>query len=260
MKIKIITTFPEMFTSFLSSSIIKRGIEKELIQIEIINLREYTKDKYHRTDTPPIGGGAGLIMKAQPIYDCLLANSTSSTLKIITTPRGKTYNQKIAQEIVNKYDEVIIMCGHYEGMDERVYKYFDLELSIGDYILTGGETASFVLIDSLARLVDGVISKESIVEESFSSSFIEYPQYTEPYEFNGDKVPDILYSGNHEAIKKYNLKKSIEYTLKYRPDLLKNYKFNKQELKLLNEIENNEIGKWETDAISKGQKFMKKDD
>ena len=259
MIIKILTTFPEMFDSFLSSSIIKRAISKELVTVELINLRDYTKDKHHRTDTPPIGGGAGLIMKCQPIYDALIANSNNDTLRIIMSPRGKTYNQKIAQEIVNKYKDIIILCGHYEGLDERIYKYFDLELSIGDYILTGGETASFVLIDSLSRLVDGVINKESIVEETFSKNFVEYPQYAEPYEFNGDKVPDILYCGNHEAIKKYNLKKSIEYTLKYRPDLLKDYDFTKEELSLLNEIKEQKTASREQKAIEKGHKFIKKD-
>lgn len=259
MKIKVLTTFPEMFTSFLSSSIIKRAISKNLVEIKLINLRDYTKDKHHRTDTPPIGGGAGLIMKCQPIYDALIANSNKDTLRIITSPRGKTYNQKMAQDIVNKYNDIIILCGHYEGLDERIYKYFDLELSIGDYILTGGETASFVIIDSLSRLVDGVINKDSIVEETFSKNLVEYPQYTEPYEFNGDKVPDILYCGNHEAIKKYNLKKSLEYTLKYRPDLLKDYKFTTLENKLLEELKKQKMTSWEEEAIKKGKKFIKKD-
>ncbi len=259
MIIKILTTFPEMFYSFLNSSIIKRAIAKNLVEVKLINLRDYTKDKHRRTDTPPIGGGAGLIMKCQPIYDALMANSNKDTLRIIMSPRGKVYNQKIAQDIVKNYKEVLICCGHYEGLDERIYKYFDLELSIGDYILTGGETASFVLIDSLSRLVDGVISKDSIVEETFSKDFIEYPQYTEPYDFNGDKVPDILYCGNHEAIKKYNLKKSLEYTLKYRPDLLKNHEFSKEEKKLLEEIEEQKMASWEIEAINKGKKFIKKD-
>ncbi len=259
MIIKILTTFPEMFVSFLSSSIIRRAISKKLVTVKLINLRDYTKDKHHRTDTPPVGGGAGLIMKCQPIYDALIANSNDDTLRIIMSPRGKTYNQKMAQDIVNNYKDIIILCGHYEGLDERIYKYFDLELSIGDYILTGGETASFVLIDSLSRLVDGVINKDSIVEETFSSHFVEYPQYTEPYEFNGDKIPDLLYCGNHEAIKKYNLKKSIEYTLKYRPDLLQDYSFNEEELSLLNEIKEQKIASWEQKAIEKGHKFIKKD-
>ena len=257
MVIKILTTFPNIFDSFLDNSIIKRAISKELVKIEVINIRDYTLDKYKRTDTPPIGGGAGLILKAQPIIDALKSNSNENTLKIITSPRGETFNQKIAQEIVKKYDEIIILCGHYEGIDERVYPYFDKELSIGDYILTGGETACFVLIDALTRLIPGVINNESIEVESFNSSLLEYPQYTEPYEFEGKKVPDILYSGNHEAIRKYNLKKSLEYTLKYRPDLLEDYKFNKEETKLIRELNENETGKWELDAIEKGKKFMK---
>ena len=259
MIIKILTTFPEMFDSFLSSSIIKRAISKELVTVELINLRDYTKDKHHRTDTPPIGGGAGLIMKCQPIYDALIANSNNDTLRIIMSPRGKTYNQKIAQEIVNKYKDIIILCGHYEGLDERIYKYFDLELSIGDYILTGGETASFVLIDALSRLTEGVINKESLENETFNNNLVEYPQYTDPYSFNGDEVPKILYCGDHKVIQKYNLKKSLEYTKKYRPDLLKNYNLSKEETILLKEIDDNVTPKWELDAINKAKKFTDKD-
>lgn len=258
MKIKILTTFPHIFDSFLNESIMKRAIEKKLVEINVINLRDYTLDKYHRTDSSPIGGGCGLIMKCQPIIDALKSNSNEKTLKMITSPRGEIFNQEIAKDIVKKYDDIIILCGHYEGIDERIYDYFDKEISIGDYILTGGETATFVLIDSITRLIPGVINEDSIKEESFNNNLIEYPQYTEPYDFEGKKVPDILYSGNHEAIKKYNKKKSLEYTLKYRKDLLENYNFTSEEIKLLKEIENNEEPKWEKDAILKGHKFVDK--
>lgn len=258
MKIKILTTFTDIFDSFLNNSIMKRAIEKKLVEIEIINIRDYTKDKYHRTDTPPVGGGAGLIMKCQPIVDALKANSNEGTLKLITSPRGKTFNQKKAQEIVSKYEEIIILCGHYEGIDERVYDYFDEEISIGDYILTGGETACFVLIDAITRLIPGVINSDSIKEESFNNNLLEYPQYTEPYDFEGKKIPDILYSGNHEAIRKYNKKKSLQYTMYYRKDLLKNYNFTPEEIELLSELETDQLGKWEIDAILKGHKFIDK--
>ena len=259
MKFIILTLFPEMFQSFFNSSILKRAIGTNKIEVEIINFRDYTKDKYHRVDTPPIGGGAGLILKCQPIVDALNDVSTSKTRKIILTPRGEKYTQSKAIELAKNYDEILIMCGHYEGYDDRIYKYFDLELSIGDYILTGGETASFVLIDALSRLTEGVINKESLENETFNNNLVEYPQYTDPYSFNGDEVPKILYCGDHKVIQKYNLKKSLEYTKKYRPDLLKNYNLSKEETILLKEIEDNVTPKWELDAINKAKKFTDKD-
>lgn len=256
MKFVILTIFPEMFESFLNTSILKRAISKKLVEIKLVNIRDYTKDKYNRVDTPPIGGGAGLIMKCQPIIDALMANASQDAHKIILAPRGIKYDQKKALEL-SKEKEIVIMCGHYEGVDERVYNYFDESISIGDYILTGGETAAFCLIDSISRLINGVISKESIVEESFTNQLLEYPQYTEPFDYDGEKVPDILYSGNHAAINKYHKKMSLLMTKKYRPDLLVEYKFSKEELKLLYELEKNIQGKWELDAIEKGSKFTK---
>ena len=256
MKFVILTIFPEMFESFLNTSILKRAISKKLVEIKLVNIRDYTKDKYNRVDTPPIGGGAGLIMKCQPIIDALMANASQDAHKIILAPRGIKYDQKRALEL-SKEKEIVIMCGHYEGVDERVYNYFDESISIGDYILTGGETAAFCLIDSISRLINGVISKESIVEESFTNQLLEYPQYTEPFDYDGEKVPDILYSGNHAAINKYHKKMSLLMTKKYRPDLLVEYKFSKEELKLLYELEKNIQGKWELDAIEKGSKFTK---
>ena len=253
-KITILTAIPDFFDSFLNTSIIKRAIAKKLVEIKIINIRDFTLDKHHRIDSHPIGGGAGLILKCQPIVDALNDNSTLDSLKIITSPRGKTFTQKDAINISKNNDEIVILCGHYEGIDERVFKYFDIEYSIGDYILTGGEIPSLVIMDSVIRLIEGVISEDSIKEETFNSSLVEYPQYTLPYNFNNAYIPDILFSGNHEAIKKYNLKKSLEYTLKYRPDLLKNYEFNKEEKILLKELESNETPKREIDAIEKVSK------
>ncbi len=256
MKFTILTIFPEMFESFLNTSILKRAISKKLVEIKLVNIRDYTKDKYNRVDTPPIGGGAGLIMKCQPIIDALMANASLDAHKIILAPRGTKFNQKKALDL-SKEKEIVILCGHYEGIDERVYKYFDESISIGDYILTGGETAAFCLIDSISRLIKGVISEDSIIEESFSNQLLEYPQYTEPFEYNGEKVPEILYSGNHTAINKYHKKMSLLMTQNYRPDLLVEYKFSKEELKFLDELENNVQGKWELDAIEKGSKFTK---
>ncbi len=258
MKFIILTLFKEMYDSFLSSSIIARAISKGLIEVKLINIRDYTLDKYHRVDTPPIGGGAGLILKAQPIYDALIKNSNNNTYKIIMSPKGITFNEEKAYEL-SKKEEILILCGHYEGIDARINKYFDEEISIGDYILTGGEIASMCLIDAISRLIKGVISEESIIDESFNNNLLEYPQYTEPYDFKGDKVPDILYSGNHKEIYKYHQYHRLTLTKKYRPDLYNKYKLTKEDIKILKERENNIQTKDELLAISKGRKFIKKD-
>ena len=255
MKITILTLFPEMFDGFLTNSIIKRAIAKGIVSVDIVNIRDYTKDKYGRVDTPPIGGGAGLIMKCQPILDALTANSSEKSYKILLSPRGNTFNQKKAREFASLDKDIVIACGHYEGVDERVNKYFDELISIGDYILTGGEIPSMAISDSIIRLLDGAIAEDSIIEESFENSLLEYPQYTEPYDYKGDKVPDILYTGNHEAIQKYRQKQSLKLTRELRKDLFDNYKLTKKDLKLLEEIDNNiDSPKWLTDAIEKSKK------
>ena len=257
MKITILTLFPEMFDGILTNSIIKRAISKGVVEIKIVNIRDYTKDKYGRVDTPPVGGGAGLIMKCQPIVDAIRANSTSTTHKVFTSPRGRTYNQLIAHEFANMED-LLILCGHYEGVDERVNDYIDDMVSIGDYILTGGEIAAMAITDSVIRLLDGAITHDSIVEESFENNLLEYPQYTEPYDFEGKKIPDILYSGNHEAIRKYRQRESLRLTRKYRKDLFDNYQLTKEDIKLLKELDNSDTEpKWLKDALEKGKKFIK---
>ncbi len=257
MRITILTLFPEMFEGFLTNSIIKRAIAKGVVEVKVVNIRDYTKDKYGRVDTPPIGGGAGLIMKCQPIVDALRVNSNEDTHKIILSPRGKTFNQKKAIEL-SKLDDVVILCGHYEGIDERVNNYFDEMISIGDYILTGGEVASMAISDSIIRLLDGAISCESLSEETFTNDTLEYPQFTEPKEFEGKIVPDILYTGNHTAIEKFRRKESLRLTKKYRPDLFDKIEFSKQDRKLLKEIEDGDDNpKWMKDALRKGQKFIK---
>lgn len=254
MRITILTLFPEMFDGFLTNSIIKRAISKKVVEIEIVNIRDYTKDRYHRVDSAPVGGGAGLIMKCQPIVDCLNDVKTNNSHVVMLSPRGKTYNQQRAKEL-SRLDDIILLCGHYEGIDERVNKYIDEQISIGDYILTGGEIGSMVIADSVIRLLDGAIAEESINEESFDNDLLEYPQYTEPYDFNGDKVPNILYSGNHTAIKKWRVKQSLNLTKKYRKDLFDKHQLTKQEKKLLDEGE--EKASWELAAIEKGKKFIK---
>jgi len=254
MIIKILTLFPEMFDGFLSNSIIKRAIAKGVVEIKIINIRDYTKDRYGRVDSAPVGGGAGLIMKCQPIVDCLKDVLTDDSKTIMLSAKGSTFCQSKAHELA-KEKELIFLCGHYEGIDERVNKYIDEQISIGDFILTGGELGSMVISDAIIRLLDGAIANESIQEESFEQGLLEYPQYTEPYDFDGDKIPDILYSGNHQAIAKWRQKQSLNITKNNRPDLFAKYKLTKQDQKLLNE--GNEKASWELAAIEKGHKFIK---
>ena len=257
MKISILTLFPEFFDGFLTNSIIKRAIAKEQVEIEIVNIRDYTLDKYGRVDSAPVGGGAGLIMKCQPILDCLKKVRKDNSHVILLSPRGKTYNQARARDFAANYEHLVIICGHYEGTDERINKYVDELISIGDYILTGGEIGAEIISDSVIRLLDNVIAPESIVDESFENGLLEYPQYTEPVDYEGDKIPDILYSGNHTAINKWRKKESLRLTKKYRPDLLKNYQLSKEEVKLMSELDSDEQPKWEKDAIEKGKKFIK---
>ena len=255
MKITILTLFPEMFDGFLTNSIIKRAIAKKVVKVEIKNIRDYTLDKYGRVDTPPIGGGAGLIMKCQPIVDALKSIAKPESFKILLTPKGKQYTQENAVKL-SKKEDIILLCGHYEGVDERVNDYVDEQFSIGDYVLTGGELGAMVIADSLIRLLDGAITETSLDEETFSDDLLEYPQYTEPREFEGKKVPDILYTGNHEAINKYRRKESLRLTKKNRPDLFDKHTLTKQDQKLLKEIEeNDETPKWYLDALEKGKKF-----
>lgn len=249
MKINIYTLFPEMFSGIITNSIIKRAISKKIVTINIINIRDYTNDKYGRVDTPPISGGAGLILKCQPIVDAL---KNDHGYKILLNPRGQTYNENIAKSL-SKREEISIVCGHYEGIDERVNKYVDELISIGDYILTGGEIGAMAIVDSVTRLLKGAITDNSLVNESFNDNLLEYPQYTEPYNFNGDKVPDILYCGNHKIIDRYHRKEQLKLTKQYRPDLFKKIKLSKEDIKLLKE---KNYSKSELDAIKKGKKYI----
>lgn len=257
MKITILTLFPEMFDGFLTNSIIKRAIGKGIVEVKIVNIRDYTADKYGRVDTPPIGGGAGLIMKCQPIIDALKNTAKPKSFKILLSPKGKQYRQQNAINLA-KMDDIVLLCGHYEGIDERVNDYVDELYSIGDYILTGGELGAMVITDSVIRLLDGAITDASLDEESFSDDLLEYPQYTEPKEFEGKKVPDILYTGNHEAINKYRRKQSLKITRDNRPDLFEKHKQSKLDQKLLKEIDEGiDEPKWYLDALEKGKKFTK---
>ena len=221
MKFDVLTLFPEMFDT-LNQSIIGKAKEKELIDINLINIRDFSKDKHKKVDDTPYGGGAGMVIKPDVVYDAYKSIEDKDAKVIYMSPQGKILNQKKVEDL-SKQKHLIILCGHYEGIDQRVLdKIVDEEISIGDYVLTGGEIPAMVLIDSISRYVEGVISQESIEEESFSNGLLEYPQYTRPEIFEGEKVPEILLSGHHENIEKWRKDKSIEKTKKKRPDLLKN--------------------------------------
>ena len=220
MKFDVLTLFPEMFKS-LEKSIIGKAREKGLIEINLINIRDFSKDKHKKVDDTPYGGGAGMVMKPDVVYDAYASVKEENAKVIYLSPQGKVLNQQKVKEL-SKENHLILLCGHYEGIDQRVLEEIvDEEISIGDYVLTGGELPAMVLIDSVSRYVEGVLSEDSTKEESFSSNLLEYPQYTRPEEFRGKKVPEVLLSGHHENIKKWREQKSLEVTKIKRPDLLK---------------------------------------
>ncbi len=219
MKIDILTLFPEMFEGILHNSIIKRAIENNKVKVNLHNFRKYSKDPHHKVDDYGYGGGKGMVLMPQPIMDAVDDLKKDDSLVIMMTPQGKTYNQKLAYQLV-KEKHLIIICGHYEGFDERIRQIVDLEISIGDFILTGGEIASMAIVDSVVRLIDGVIDLESHQKESFNDNLLDYPVYTKPQEYRGLKVPDVLLSGHHENIKKWRLEQQLKRTKERRPDLL----------------------------------------
>lgn len=240
MKIDILTLFPEMFAT-LEHSIMKRAIDSKLVKIEIHNYRNYSNKKSKNIDDYSYGGGAGMIIEVEPVVKCLRSiNGFESAKKIITSPVGKVYNQDLAKQF-SKEDHLIFVCGHYEGIDERIIDYIDEEVSLGDFILTGGEIATMAMIDSIVRLVPDVLGNEESIEvESFDNMLLEYPQYTRPDEFEGKKVPKVLLSGNHEQIRKYRRFKSLERTYIRRPDLLERANLTKEDLKFLDMIKKGE--------------------
>ncbi len=220
MKIDILTLFPESFAPF-KESIISRAQKAGTIEINIINIREFSRDKHKKCDDAPFGGGAGMLMSVQPIFDAVKSVLTNKSKVVFPSPAGKVYNNKMAKELA-EFEHLIFICGHYEGIDERLIKIFDAEeISIGDYVLTGGEIPSMVIIDSLLRFVPNVLKEGSLEEESFSNGLLEYPQFTRPQVFEGMHVPEVLLSGNHAEIKKWREQESIKKTKRNRPDLLK---------------------------------------
>ena len=220
MKIDILSLFPEMFNNILNESIIKRAIDKNLVEINIINFRNFSKLNNNQVDDTPYGGGSGMVLMCEPIFDCIESIKTNDSYVILMTPDGATYNQSIAKDLVLK-KHLIIICGHYEGFDERIRTLVDKEISIGDFILTGGEIPAMAITDSIVRLIDGVITKESLDSESFNDNLLDYPVYTKPREYKGMVVPEILLSGNHAEIAKWRNEERIKRTKEKRPDLIK---------------------------------------
>lgn len=220
MKIDILTLFPEMFDGFKNESIIKRAIESKKVEINTCNFRDFAKNKHKKVDDTPYGGGAGMVLMCQPIYDAVESLKTDKSKVIMLSPQGKPYTQKKAYEL-SKEEHLIFICGHYEGFDERIRSICDMEISIGDYVLTGGEVPAMVLVDSVARLIPGVINERSHLGDSFSESYLlDYPTYTKPRVFEGMEVPEVLVSGDHKRIAEYRLEESIKKTKLRRPDLL----------------------------------------
>ncbi len=218
MRIDILTLFPNMFKIF-DESIIKRAIDNAKVEINIIDIRSYSKNPHKKVDDYQYGGGAGMVLMPQPIFDAVNDLKNSNSQVILLTPQGKKYNQKKAYELTS-FKHIILICGHYEGFDERIRTLADIELSIGDFVLTGGEIAAMAIVDSVVRLLDGVIKKDSYTYDSFQNNLLDYPVYTHPYNYKGLKVPDVLLSGHHANIKKWRLEQQIKRTKERRPDLL----------------------------------------
>ena len=222
MKIDILTLFPNMFDGFLSESIVSRAINEGLVQVNIHNFRDYTTDPHHKVDDTPYGGGAGMVLMCQPIFDCIDKIKTEDSIVIMLTPEGKVFNQKMAQELSLK-KHLILICGHYEGFDERIKSICDMFISIGDFILTGGELPSMIISDAIIRLIPGVIDSSSLESESFNNNMLDYPTYTKPREYRGMKVPEVLLNGNHQEIQKYREEEALKKTKANRSDLLEGH-------------------------------------
>ena len=236
MRIDILSLFPEMFVSPFNESIIKRAREKGLLEINLINIRDYAPGKHQQADDYPFGGGAGMVMKADVVVPAITSCKSVDSRVVYLSPQGKTLNQKRVEELGQK-NHLVLLCGHYEGTDYRVMELVDEEISIGDYILTGGELAAMVLVDTVSRMIPGVLgAEESASEESFSGALLEYPHYTRPRIYQGQEVPEVLLSGHHENIRRWRKQQSLLMTLLKRPELLLNREYDAEEKELLQEI------------------------
>lgn len=242
MKITILTLFPEMYTGFLTTSIIKKAILKGLVDVGVVDIRPFTTNKHRRVDDYPFGGGQGLVMAVQPVKAALDSVKTLNAHVVLTSASGHRFDQVKARELAQK-EHLILLCGHYEGLDERIAGLCDEELSIGDYVLTGGELPSMVMADAVIRLAEGVIRPESHLDESYENGLLEYPHYTRPEQLPEGRVPEVLMSGNHEAIRLFRLKESLRKTWQRRPDLFKDRHLNQEETELMIEILREEANK-----------------
>ena len=239
MKITFLTIFPGLFDSFLTSPVLQRAVKKGVLEIEVIDIRDYSPGSFRHIDDSPFGGGPGMVMRCQPVLDALRAVKkelpAGGLVTAALSPAGAVFSQKTAHRYAG-LGHLILICGHYEGMDERIFRHVDEEVSIGDFILTGGELAAMAVADAVIRLLPGAIRAESTGEESFENGLLEYPQYTQPAVYEGESVPDVLLSGNHEKIRKWRLRESLRKTFLKRPDLLSDRVFTDEELELLEEI------------------------
>ncbi len=232
MNITILTIFPEVFDSFLKMPLVERAIKKEIASIKVVDIKPYAGGSFRHIDNSPAGGGKGMLLKVDTTMRAVDANKTEKSRVILLSPRGQVYSQKKAREL-SKEEDIVLICGHYEGVDRRVENYVDEMISIGDYVLSGGETAAEVIIDSIVRLLDGVIREGATEDESHENILLEYPQYTKPVEYMGERIPDILLSGNHGAIDKWKHLEALKDTKRLRPDLFEKYPLSDEEKKAL---------------------------
>lgn len=232
MRITILTLFPEMFEGFLNTSIVGRAVSKEIVVFDFVNIRDFAHNKYKHVDDTPFGGGAGMVMQCQPVLDALHTVKTPKSHTLLMSAAGQPFTQSKARAL-SKQEHLILLCGHYEGFDERIVKEVDEEISVGDYILTGGELPSMLVCDAVVRLLEGAIKEESTEEESYENGLLEYPQYTKPSVYEGEAVPEVLLSGHHENIRKWRLLQSLIRTKERRPDLFEKHVLSKEEKELL---------------------------
>ena len=219
MKIDILTLFPHMFQGVFEESILKRAIDEGKVEINLINFRDYTKDPHNKVDDTPYGGGAGMVLMCQPIFDCVASLRKEDSVVVLLTPDGEVYNQAMAYEF-SQEKHLILICGHYEGFDDRIRSICDREISVGDYVLTGGEIPAMAVVDSITRLLPGVITEESHINDSFHDQLLDYPTYTKPRVYEGMEVPEVLVSGDHQIIDQWRREESLKKTQERRPDLL----------------------------------------
>ena len=257
MKFRVLTLFPNMFDGFLSESIIKRAIEEEKINISIHNIRDYANNKHNQVDDTPYGGGRGMLLMCEPVFNAVEDVKTEKSKVIMLSPDGEKFSQKKAYEL-SKEKDLVLICGHYEGFDERINTIVDEKISIGDYVLTGGELPAMVLIDSVSRLVDGVIKEESHQNDSFNDDLLDYPQYTKPREFKGMKVPDVLLSGDHKKIDEWRKEEALKKTKEVRPDLIDKKEKKRKKIGDYTLIEDNSKKKIETININDTYNFKPK--